>query len=189
MARAPASSALPVAPHAAEEQAEIGQHADGSGDGGGNGHNQGVPVHYVGQLVRHDPFDFLGRKPPEQSGGGGDRCVRRIAAGGEGVGLIAVHDEHAGRRHAGTAREPGDDGGEARRAGGIHLARSDHGQHHAVGIPIGEGVHGHGRHKGDGHAAPPPDQPADGQEQRGEDGEQCGGANEVHGAGPCGRDL
>ena len=169
---------------AAEEQREIGQGGDGAGDGGGHRHDQGVAVLHMGQFVRHHPAHLLARQHVQQAGGGADGGPFRIAAGGEGVGLVAGDDGDLGLGQAGVAghlAHVGDIVAHHRvrmllvdRLGPVHL------QHNLVGVPVAEQVHPAGEHQGHGHARRAADQITHTPEQGGQGGQKDEGLQMVH---------
>ena len=89
----------------AEEEAELRQHRDGAGDGRRDGHGQRVAVLDVGQLVRDHAGDLVAVEQAHQAGGDRDRGVLRVAAGGEGVRLVAADEIDLGHRQPGVRRE------------------------------------------------------------------------------------
>ena len=60
-----------------------------AGDHGGDRADQDVAVQDVAELVGDDAFELAIAHQAEDAGGEGHRGVRRVAAGGEGVGRIA----------------------------------------------------------------------------------------------------
>ena len=90
---------------AAEEQAELRQHRDGAGKGRRDGHGQRVAALDMRQFVRNHGGDFARLEIAQQARRHGDRGVLRVAAGGEGVGLLGVDDIEPGRRDAGALRQ------------------------------------------------------------------------------------
>ena len=52
-------------------------------------------MQHVAEFVRHHAFDFVIVHHLQDAGGEGHRSVRRIAAGGEGVGRILGNDRTA----------------------------------------------------------------------------------------------
>ena len=72
------------------------------GDGGGDGHGQRVAVLDVGELVRDHAGQLVAVQALHQAAGHGDRAVVRVAAGGEGVGLVGL--DQVDRRASAAAR-------------------------------------------------------------------------------------
>jgi hypothetical protein len=175
-----------VLARAAEEQAEIGQGRDRAGDGGRHGHGQGVAVLHVGQLVGHHAADLVAVQQAQQARAGGDGRVGRVAAGGEGVGLLAVDHRDARTRQAGPAGQVLDVGDvladHRHGVAGVDLDRAVHAQHDLVGVPVREQVHAHGEHQGDQHAGGAADHVAGPDEQRRQAGQQDEGLEVVHGS-------
>ena len=138
----------------------------------------------MGELMAQHAGDLLRRQQAHEAGVDGDGGMLRIAAGGEGVGLIVVDHVDLGHRQAGALGEIAHQGIELRGARLVDLPRAIHGQHHAVGIPIGEEVHRQGDEEGDDHALAPGDEIADGDEDPGEGCEKQHGADVGHGSPP-----
>ena len=158
------------------------------GERRGDGHGERVAVLHVRQLVGQDARQLLLGEHAEEARGRRDRGVLRVAAGGEGVRLCAVDDVDARHRHGRPSRELLDDGVKARRGGAVRRLRPVHGQHHLVGVPVGEEVHRHGHGERDHHAGAAADQPAHAEEQPGQGRQQKSRSNRVHRAPPaCGR--
>ncbi|MNS57432.1 hypothetical protein D3C72_903170 [compost metagenome] len=169
---------------AAEEEREIGQHGDGARHRRRHRHGQGVAVLHVGQFVRHHPAHLLARQHVQQAAGRGDGGVLRIAAGGEGVGLV-VGDDGDGRqgqarigRHLLHVGDIGPDHGVG--VGLVHHLGPVHLQHDLVGVPVAEQVHPRRHKQGDHHAGRAADQIAQTHEQGGHHGQQGEGLEMVH---------
>ena len=137
---------------AAEEQAELRQSRNGAGEGGGDGHGQGIAAADMGQFVGDHGRDFAGFEVFQEARGHRDRGVLRIAAGGEGIGLLGLDDIDRRGRDAGLAREDINHVIELGHAGALHRHGILHAQHQLVGIPVAEEI-GHQREaEGDHHA-------------------------------------
>ena len=80
-----------------------------------DGHDQRVMVLDVRELVRDHAGELLAAQLVHQAGGHGDGGVLRIAAGGERVRLVLMHDEDARHRQLRVARELRDQVEEVRR--------------------------------------------------------------------------
>ena len=157
-----------VAVTPAEEHGEVGQHGNGAGDGRRNGHDEGVAVLDVRQLVGDDPGQLFAGQQPHQPGGDGHRRMLRIAPGGEGVGLIGMHDVDLGHGQPGARRQLAHQRVELRRGSLVHRLGAIHAQYHLVGVPPRPDVHCAGEHQRHDHAALTTDQIAQSHEQRGE---------------------
>ena len=113
---------------------------------------QRVAVLDVAELMREHAGKLVAIQPLEQPGGDRDGGMLGIAPGGKGVGLRIVHDVDLGHGQARVRRELPHQPVELGRRALVHLARAIHGEHHLVGVPIGEQVHRRGDEKGDHHA-------------------------------------
>ena len=101
-----AKAAIIIAPpaKAAKEHAELREHGNSAGNGGGcgYGHRQRVMIADMAEFVTDDASDFFaveGIKEPRRRTDGG--VLLRIAPGGERIGLRAVHQIDPRRRQAG----------------------------------------------------------------------------------------
>ena len=135
----------------------------------------------VTKLVREHAGKLVTVQPLEEPGGDRDGGMLGIAPGGEGVRLRIVHDVDLGHGQPGVRREPPHQPVKLGRRALVHLARAVHGQHHPVGVPIGEQVHRRGDEKGDNHAGLAANQITDAHEERGHGGKQDGRAEITHG--------
>ncbi len=115
----------------------------------------------MADLVRQHPGELLLVHRLHQTGGHRDRGVLGVAAGGEGVRLRILHDIDARHRHACGGGELPHERVELRRRALVDLARAVHGEHHLVGVPIGEEVHRSGNKEGGDHARLAADQEPD----------------------------
>ena len=173
------AGALAIA-RAAEEEGELAEKADGTREGGGDGHEQGVAVFHMCQFMGHDTGEFVARQCAHDAGGGGHGRMGWAAAGGEGVGLVGI--DHEDPRH-GQLRPPGqglDHTIELGRATGVDLACIVHAQHHVGRAPKGESVHGQGGGEGHGHAGLAGEHEAHGQEQGGHRREKQSRSEDAH---------
>ena len=154
---------------AAEEEGKVGKCGDGAGDGGGDRHGQRVAVLHVRKLVAHDGADLAAVEHGEKARGGGDGGVGRVAAGGEGVGLVALDDGDLGHGQAGALGHVAHVIGIGAHAG-IGMVWSDflravHREHDLVGVPVADQVADKGHGKGDRHAGRAANEIADADEQ------------------------
>ena len=171
-------------PEPAEEEAELGEHRDGAGDGGGDGHRQGVAVLDVGELVGDHALELVAVEGAEDAGRRGDGGVLGVAPGGEGVGLVAADQKDPRRRDAGVGGEAADHLVELGGVGAGDGLGAVHAERDLVGVPVGEGVGADGEEQRDHHAAGAADQVADAHEQRRQPCEQHHRLDEVHGRSP-----
>ena len=151
----------------AEEQRKIGQHRDRAGKGRGNGHDRGVIVADVGQLMCDHPGQLLSCQAAQQARGHGHRRIFGVAPGGKSIGLRRVDQIDLGLGHPGVSGQIRNHSVQPHPISRCHRLGIVHPQHHAVGVPPCEGIHRRGHHQGDHRAACPADQIADAHEQRG----------------------
>jgi len=139
---------------------------------------------HMGELMGEHAGDLLRREQPHEPGVDGDGGMLGIAPGGEGIGLIVVDHIDLGHGQSGALGQLADQAIKLRGARLVDLPRAIHGQHHAVGIPIGEEVHRQGEEESDDHALAPGDEIADDEEDPGEGCEKQHGADIGHPAPP-----
>ena len=82
-----------------EAQEEVGEQRDAADQHADEQREADVVVADVRQLVADDALELLAVELLQEAGGDRDRCVLRVAAGGEGVGGGVVDDVDLGHRH------------------------------------------------------------------------------------------
>ncbi|KGM88877.1 hypothetical protein rosmuc_01099 [Roseovarius mucosus DSM 17069] len=152
--------------------------------GRGHGHDRGVVVADMGQLMRHDGGDFLSAEAAQEAGGGGDGGIGGVAPGGKGIGLIIVEEIDRRARHLRSIRHVMHHLRECYALWTRGRAGVVHAQDHAIGIPPAKGVHGKchdQRHHRPAHA---PQERADAQKERGHRRHQNASAQIAHRISP-----
>src|SRR5262245_773672 len=174
------ADAVAVAVAAAEIESEIGEHRNRAGKRCGDGHGERVAVLDVPKLVREHAGKLVAVQPLEQPGGDRDRGMIGIAPRGKRVRLRIVHNEDLGHGQPSVRRKPPYQPVELGRRALVDFARAIHGEHHLVGVPIGEQVHHRGDEKGNNHAGLAAHQITDAHEEGGHGGKQDGRAEIAH---------
>ena len=152
---------------AAEEKGEVGEHADGPGDGGRDGHHEGVAVLDVGQLVGHDARHFFAAQRPEKPRRRGDGRVFGVSPGGEGVRLVGFDDVDLRHGEVCVAGQILDHVDQIRSLARADLAGVVHPEHGGVRGPEGKKVHPQGDDKGERHAGLTAEEIADREKEAG----------------------
>ena len=99
-----------------------------------------------------DAGKLLARQHGDKTRVHGDGGVFRIAARGEGVGLVLVHHIDAGHRHVRTLRQKRDHLHQFRRRGFVDFLRAVGGERQLVRIPVGVKIRARGHEQGDQNA-------------------------------------
>ena len=150
---------------------KIRQGRNGTGDGRGNCHGQGIAVFNMGQFMGHDPGNLIAVQKLEQSGGCRHRRIFRITSGGKGIGLWIFNHIDLGHWQTGILRQFTHHRNQFRCRAVIDLAGASHPKQHRIRIPIGKHVHRTSKKQGDDHALLPANHHADHAKQRGQPGE------------------
>ena len=171
---------LIVAPVAAEEEGEIGEHGNGASDGRGDRHGERVAILHMGKLMGEHAGEFLLIEPFEDACRHADSRVFGTAARGKGIGLRVLGDIDAWHRQTGVLRERAYQMHKVRRARLVDFLRAVHGKDHSVRVPIGEKIGAGREQEGHEHAHLAADQITDSDKQARERRHQNSGTNEIH---------
>ena len=133
---------------AAAEHEQVGQVPDGARHARRDRRDQHVAVLDVGELVRDDALQLLGRHVAQDPGSDRDDGFARVPSGGERVGLFLLGDGHPGHGEPRALAQAID---HAIKLGGVllrHDAGAVHREHHAVGEEVHDEIHGAAEHQG-----------------------------------------
>ena len=175
--RSRSSPRPPYPPKIAAYWAIPRRHDDGGGDGRRDGADENVAVFDVRQLVRDNAFELVLAEDLQNTLRRRNRGVRRIAAGGEGVGRRIRNHVNLRHRQARARDEPFDDG--VQRVAWTDLLRVVHPQDDLVRKPVRPEVHEHCEHERHHEPVRPAKQVADDEQNAAQESQQQGGFQSV----------